>query len=99
MNGTVVTAWIASFLLQLGFSVIGWIRIPDGAQVAIRWGLGGNPNGFAPKPVALLIIPVVTILIGWILVARSAGASSAPALFGFAVLAGAHGLIVFSAIK
>jgi uncharacterized membrane protein len=34
-----------------------WPLIPDGAKIAIHWSVAGAPDGFAQKPMALLVMP------------------------------------------
>ncbi len=47
-------------LLMLAISVWAWPQIPEGAQVPIHWGIDGRANGWAPKPIALLGVPLLT---------------------------------------
>ena len=54
----VIVSGIA-IIIMLGFSAWAWPQIPDGARVPIHWGLDGQPNGWAPKWVALLISPAI----------------------------------------
>jgi len=58
----------AIVLFMLAVSAWAWPQIPDGARVPIHWGIDGQPNGWAPKWVALLITPgiaaVVAIVLG-----------------------------------
>ena len=47
---------------QVVLSIVGWFAIPSG-QVAIHFtGLDGEPDGYASKPFALAIMPLVTLL-------------------------------------
>ena len=36
-----------------------WTLIPDSAAIAIHWNASGVPNGFAHKPMALLVMPAL----------------------------------------
>jgi uncharacterized membrane protein len=38
-----------------------WGQLPDGASIPIHWGIDGQPNGFAPKEIGLLMLPVVVV--------------------------------------
>ena len=38
-----------------------WVQIPAGAEVPIHWGLDGQPNGYAPKEIALLFTPLLSV--------------------------------------
>jgi uncharacterized membrane protein len=49
--------------LMLAISAWGWTRIPPGQLMAIHWGLNGRPNSFAPRGVALLMLPAITLAI------------------------------------
>lgn len=40
-----------------------WPRLPAGAQIPIHWGLDGQVNGYAPKEVGLLLLPLMTAAI------------------------------------
>lgn len=48
-------------VVMLAVSAVAWPQIPDDAQVPIRWGLGGEPDGFGPKWVALLLLPALLV--------------------------------------
>jgi uncharacterized membrane protein len=63
----IAIATSAAVLAMLAVSAWGWTQIPDDAQVPIHWGIEGQPDGFAPKPVGLLAIPASAVLIGAIL--------------------------------
>jgi uncharacterized membrane protein len=104
---------IASVLL-IGFmaaiSLWAWPQIPAGRQIPIHWNAAGNPNGFASKEVALLLLPILALAIAlllWVIpqleprrlnLAQSARAYLAAWIGGLVVLAGAHLLIVLSAV-
>ena len=62
----VIVSGIA-ILVMLGFSAWAWPQIPDGARVPIHWGLDGQPNGWAPKWVALLISPAIAAVVAIVL--------------------------------
>jgi uncharacterized membrane protein len=38
-----------------------WVQIPAGAEVPIHWGIDGQPNGYAPKEIALLFTPLLSV--------------------------------------
>jgi uncharacterized membrane protein len=54
---------LAIVLAMVAISAYGWARLPDDAQVPIHWGLDGSPDGYAPKPIALLIGPGLGLLL------------------------------------
>ena len=54
-------------LVMLAISAWGWGMIPDDAQVPIHWGIDGRADGYAPKAVGLLALPVVAVFIGALL--------------------------------
>lgn len=58
----VITA--AVLLASLAVSLWAWGQIPDGEQIPIHWGVNGQPNGWAPKPVGLLLVPGMILVIG-----------------------------------
>ena len=41
-------------------SVWAWTQLPAGAQVPIHWGIDGRVDGYAPKDVGLILLPLVT---------------------------------------
>ncbi len=40
-----------------------WIQLPAGASIPIHWGIDGQANGFAPKEIGLLLLPVVLLFV------------------------------------
>jgi uncharacterized membrane protein len=52
-------AAVVAIAAMLGLAAWGWGQIPAGAEVAIHWGIDGQPNGYAPKEIALFILPAV----------------------------------------
>ena len=87
-------------------TLIGWLQIPAGQPVAIHFtGTDLRPDSFASKAVALLAIPMVTVLVfGLRRVTRPR--TTTPARPGYGgvdifiavILAAAHSLIVFRAL-
>lgn len=57
VTGVIVVACLA-------VSAWGWTQIPDGTDIPIHWGFDGRPNGWAPKPVGLLLVPAMALGIG-----------------------------------
>jgi uncharacterized membrane protein len=41
-----------------------WPQLPPGATVPIHWNLAGEPDGYAPKEFALLLVPVLAVILG-----------------------------------
>jgi uncharacterized membrane protein len=44
-----------------------WVQLPDDALVPIHWGIDGQADGFAPKTIGLLILPVVAAVVAALL--------------------------------
>jgi uncharacterized membrane protein len=40
-----------------------WSQLPAGASIPIHWGIDGQANGFAPKEIGLLVLPVVLLVV------------------------------------
>lgn len=53
----------AAVIGMLILSAWAWPQIPDDAQVPIHWGIDGTPDGYGPKWVGLLGIPILTALV------------------------------------
>jgi uncharacterized membrane protein len=54
---------LAVVAAMFALSVWAWPQLPDDASVPIHWGLNGQVDGYAPKPVGLLILPILTAVI------------------------------------
>ncbi len=54
---------------MLAVSAWAWGQLPDDRLIPIHWGLDGQANGFAPKPVGLLITPLLTLIVGLVFAA------------------------------
>ncbi|HUJ46366.1 MAG TPA: SdpI family protein [Rhizomicrobium sp.] len=39
----------------------GWMAIPAGVQIAVHWGINGQPNGWTSKNVGLLLTPILAV--------------------------------------
>lgn len=44
-----------------------WVQLPDDALVPIHWGIDGQADGFAPKTIGLLILPMVAAVVAALL--------------------------------
>ena len=87
-----------------------WPQIPDGRQLVIHWDAAGNPNGYASKGWALLLLPILALAIALLLavippieprrvnLARSGKPYLAAWIGTMVVLAGAQLLIVLAAV-
>ena len=53
--------------LMLGLAAWAWAQIPPGAEIAVHWGIDGQPDGYASREFALLFIPGLTVLIAGLL--------------------------------
>lgn len=51
-------AWLA-IAAMLAVSAWGWTQIPGDQTLAVHFDIFGKPDGYAPKPVALLVLPVI----------------------------------------
>jgi immunity protein, SdpI family len=49
-----------AIVITLALAGFAWVQVPAGAQVPIHWGVDGQPDGYASKEVALLLMPLVT---------------------------------------
>lgn len=105
----VIATVVAVVLAEFAFSGWAWGQIAAGAQIPIHWGMDGRPNGWAPKEIGLLAVPLLTAGIGVLLALvprfeprrsnlfRSATAYRAVSI-GIVVLLGAlHGVTVLAA--
>lgn len=60
----IVRITIVMVALQLVLALYALTQLPAGAQIAIHWGVNGEPNGYADAWFGLLILPVMTALLG-----------------------------------
>ena len=79
------------WLVMAGFAVWGHFNLPD-APMAIHFDINGDANGFAPRDIALLVMPglalVVPLLMLWLLPAiMPKGLERSSAAYGAAILA------------
>ncbi|MCA9818311.1 MAG: SdpI family protein [Candidatus Obscuribacterales bacterium] len=54
-------------LTMLALSAYAWYQLPADVSIPIHWGINGEADGFAGKPLALLVIPAVTAIISALL--------------------------------
>jgi uncharacterized membrane protein len=97
------------FVVMLAISAWAWGQIPDDAQIPIHWGIDGQPDGFAPKAVGLLVPPFIALGLGALLAVvpmieprrenlrRSGGAYRVVWLGLLVLLLALHGAAVFAA--
>jgi uncharacterized membrane protein len=57
----VVIVGSAAVIGMLILSAWAWPQIPDGAQVPIHWGIDGTPDGYGPKWLGLIGIPILVV--------------------------------------
>lgn len=105
-----IVAAAVAVLTMLALSGWAWTQIPVGAAIPIHWGIDGRPNGYAPKEVGLLLLPVLTAGLAALLailprfepraanLARSAGAYVQVCVGVVAVLALVHLATVLAAV-
>jgi uncharacterized membrane protein len=103
-------ASVVSIAFMVALSLWAWPQIPAGRQIPIHWDAAGNPNGYASKPVALFVLPVLALAIAVLLavipqfeprrlnLAQSAKAYRAGWIGALVVLAGVQVLIVLAAV-
>jgi uncharacterized membrane protein len=53
--------------VEFALSAIAWLQLPAGAEVPIHWDISGEPDGYAPAALALLLTPGITLLLGLLL--------------------------------
>ncbi len=58
---------LAAVAIMAGISAWAWGQLPDDAQLPIHWGIDGEADGFAPKGIALTMLPVIALLVGGLL--------------------------------
>lgn len=58
---------IAAVAIMAALSAWAWGQVPDDAQLPIHWGIDGQADGFAPKGIALAMLPVIALLVGALL--------------------------------
>jgi uncharacterized membrane protein len=66
-RGIVASALLIAFMAAV--SLWAWPQVPAGRQLPIHWDAAGNPNGYAGKEVALLVLPIVALAIALLLAA------------------------------
>jgi len=103
-------ASVLSIAFMGAVSLWAWPQIPAGRQIPIHWDAAGNPNGYASKGFALLLLPILALGIALLLavipqfeprrlnLAQSRKAYLAAWIGSLVVLAGAHLLIVLAAV-
>lgn len=48
---------------MVAVAAYGWFNIPGGDLIAMHWGINGQPDGYGPKAVALLALPLVMLIV------------------------------------
>jgi uncharacterized membrane protein len=103
-------ASVVSIAFMVALSLWAWPQIPASRQIPIHWDAAGNPNGYASKPVALFVLPVLALAIAVLLavipqfeprrlnLAQSAKAYRAGWIGALVVLAGVQVLVVLAAV-
>ena len=51
-------------LLPILFGIIVWDKLPE--QMAIHWGVGGNPDHFVSAALAVFALPVFLFIMNWV---------------------------------
>lgn len=49
-------------------TLFAWDRIPAGARLPVHWGIDGQPDDWAPKEIALLIVPALAVALSLVFV-------------------------------
>ena len=66
MNTIAVYASYVVTVLPMLFGLAKWKSLPD--KMAIHFGIDGNPNGYAPKLVPVVIVPIFLLIVQFICV-------------------------------
>ena len=81
------------FAVMAGFAVWGHFNLPD-APVAVHFGADGQPNGYQPRDMAMVLMPAITLvtLIGclWVLprlMSKNASLERSQTVYGIIILA------------
>lgn len=53
-----MVSWL-SIAAMLAVAAWGWVQIPGGQSIAVHFDAFGKPDGYAPKPIALLMLPAI----------------------------------------
>lgn len=61
MNNILVYVSYVVTVLPMLFGLAKWKSLPD--KMAIHFGVDGTPNGYAPKFVAVVLIPVLMLIV------------------------------------
>jgi uncharacterized membrane protein len=106
-------AWLASataLAAMLALSAWAWGELPAGGRVPVHFGLDGQPDHFGGRGGALLTVPLAALLVAGLLalvprvepralhLASSRKAYVATWISLMALLAGVHGVLVWSAL-
>ena len=51
-------------LLPIVFGIIVWDKLPE--QMAIHWGISGEPDGFVPAAIGVLALPIILLAFHWL---------------------------------
>jgi uncharacterized membrane protein len=54
---------VALIAAMIGLSAWTWTALPPMAPVAIHWDIHGRPNWYAPKEIALILVPAIALLV------------------------------------
>lgn len=58
MNISLIASYVVTVIPMI-FGLVKWNSLPN--EMAIHFGLDGTPNGFAPKIVAVVVLPIILV--------------------------------------
>ena len=71
MNTIAVYASYVVTVLPMLFGLAKWKSLPD--KMAIHFGIDGNPNGYAPKLIPIVVVPILLVIVQYICVTALKG--------------------------
>jgi uncharacterized membrane protein len=102
-------AALLSIGVMVAISLWAWGQVPAGTLVPIHWGVSGKADGFAPKEVALWMIPPIVVFVSFVFdlairkeqnsenMEKSLAVAGASMFGTLALMVVVHALIVFGA--
>jgi uncharacterized membrane protein len=64
MNRRPMLAFSAiAIALMLAVSAVAWLQLPPGAEIPVHWGIDGQPDGYAPAAIGLVMMPSAVALL------------------------------------
>ena len=95
MASTFVTAAYAVLAVATVAGLLAYPSLPE--RMAVHFGLGGQPDGYAPRLFGVLVVPVLGLVVLEVMQRASTTADPIPSTFLFALaafLAYVHGVVL-----